>query len=216
MTAILGLTACQKQEIETRTDDMPAANVPESDPEESAEDAYKEYACYTEEMENMVDEICEKYGLSKLSNCHLDISYSDICSKTGVGELCLDSENVKNDILCGYLYDDGSFLFEGNITMRGSKVYDAGYQFARSVKGTFNTSYLNLGNFTERNVRKYTTKKGVDVFFLCHADINPSIIAERENSFIVISGLGDLLDVADVNDEGLEMLADAFDFAAIP
>ncbi len=159
MTAILGLTACQKQEIETRTDDMPAANVPESDPEGSAEDAYKEYACYTEEMENMVDEICEKYGLSKLSNCHLDISYSDICSKTGVGELCLDSENVKNDILCGYLYDDGSFLFEGNITMRGSKVYDAGYQFARSVKGTFNTSYLNLGDFTERNVRKYTTKK---------------------------------------------------------
>ena len=65
-------------------------------------------------------------------------------------------------------------------------------------------------------MRKYTTKKGVDVFFLCHADINPSIIAERENSFIVISGLGDLLDVADVNDEGLEMLADAFDFAAIP
>ena len=42
------------------------------------------------------------------------------------------------------------------------------------------------------------------------------IIAEREKSIVVVSGLGDLSDVSDVNDEALELFADAFDFAAIP
>lgn len=114
------------------------------------------------------------------------------------------------------MYGDGSFCFEGNLTLNGSANYDAGYQVCRAVKGTFNTSYLNLGDLSKYNVRKYITKGGDEVFFLCHGEINPNIIAEREKSFVVISGLGDLLDVSDVNDERLELFADAFDFSAIP
>lgn len=54
------------------------------------------------------------------------------------------------------------------------------------------------------------------MFFLCHEEINPNIIAERDKSFVVISGLGDLSDVSDVNDERLELFAEAFDFSVMP
>lgn len=184
------------------------------------EDEYEDYACYTDEMKNKVDEICATYGLVKLSGMQYDVSYDEICSQAGTGKFCQDSEIVKHDLLRGYLYDDGSFLFEGNLMLSGSKVtktiYNVGYQFSRSVKGTFNAAYLHLGDLAKYNVRKYTTKNGENVFFLCHEELNPMIIAEREKSIVVVSGLGDLSDVSDVNDEALELFADAFDFAAIP
>lgn len=188
--------------------------------ETSQPDEYEDYACYTDEMKNKVDEICTKYGLAKLSGLQYDVSYDEICSQAGTGKFCQDSEAAKHDLLSGFLYDDGSFLIEGNLMLSGSTdtktIYDIGYLFSRSVKGTFNASYLNLGDLSQYNVRKYITKGGDEVFFLCHEEINPNIIAEREKSFIVISGLGDLLDVSDVNDERLELFAEAFDFSVIP
>lgn len=188
--------------------------------ETSQPDEYEDYACYTDEMKNKVDEICAKYGLVKLSGLQYNVSYDEICSQAGTGKFCQDSEAAKHDLLSGFLYDDGSFLFEGNLMLSGSTVtktiYNVGYQFSRSVKGTFNAAYLHLGELEKYNVRKYTTKNGEDVFFLCHAELNPTIIVEREKSFVVVSGLGDLSDVSDVNDEALELFADAFDFAAIP
>lgn len=187
--------------------------------ETSLPDEYEDYACYTDEMKNKVDEICAKYGLVKLSGLQYDVSYDEICSQAGTGKFCLDSEDAKHDLLSGFLYDDGSFLFEGNLLLSGAtdtKTIYIGYQISRSAKGTFNASYLHLGDLSKYNVRKYITKDGDEVFFLCHEEINPYIIAEREKSFVVISGLGDLFNVSDVNDERLELFAEAFDFSAIP
>ena len=90
----------------------------------------------------------------------------------------------------------------------------------RVVKGYFTSAYLDLGDLAECNVRAYTTKKDEKVLF---ANIKNKkwgtktyIFADREKSFIVINVLGDMSDITDVNDERLEQLADAFDFAAIP
>lgn len=179
---------------------------------------YEEYLCYSGEMEDKIDEICEKYGLSLLSGCQVVNTYSDLLSKTGIEEFCIDSENVKHNPLCGYLYTDGTFMIEGNVALAGSSICEASYQFARAVKGTFNTAYMDFGDFSEYSVREYTTKKGENVFILCGEDKNPRIIAEREESFVIVivGAYSDLSGVSDVNDERLEMLADAFDFSAIP
>ena len=63
-------------------------------------------------------------------------------------------------------------------------------------------------------------KKGENVFFanIINEDWGNKtyIIIDREKSFIVINVLGDMTDITDVNDESLELLADAFDFTAIP
>ncbi len=181
---------------------------------------YEAYNCYSPDMEKKIDEICEKYGLSKLSGFQIVDDYCELCSKAGVGDFCeREAENVKQTVLSSYLYD-GAFLMEGNATLAGSSIYEASYQFARVTKGYFTSSYLNLGDLTKYNVREYTTKKGEKVFFanVTREDTgtNTYIITERDKSFIVINVLGDMSDITDVNDERLELLADAFDFSAIP
>ncbi|MBD5463305.1 MAG: hypothetical protein HDR24_09655 [Lachnospiraceae bacterium] len=181
---------------------------------------YEAYCCYSPEMEEKIDEICEKYSLSKLSGFQIADDYSELCSKAGIGDFCeRASENVKQSVLSSYLYD-GAFLMEGNATLAGSSIYEVSYQFARVVKGYFTSAYLDFGDLAECNVRAYTTKKGNNVFL---ANIineewgsKTYIIADREKSFIVINVLGDMTDITDVNDERLELLADAFDFAVIP
>ncbi|MBD5509596.1 MAG: hypothetical protein HDR05_16560 [Lachnospiraceae bacterium] len=182
---------------------------------------YEAYCCYSPEMEEKIEEICEKYGLTKLSGFRIVDDYNDLCSKAGIGDFCeRASENVKQTILSSYMYD-GAFLMEGIAALAGSSIHEVSYQFSRVVKGYFTSAYLDFGDLTECNVRAYTTKKGENVFF---ANITNEgwgekiyIIADREKSFIVINVLGDMSsDITDVNDERLELLADAFDFTAIP
>ena len=185
-----------------------------------AESEYEAYACYSPEMEQKVDEICEKYGLSKVSGFQIVEDYSELCNKAEIGDFCIRAaENVKQTVLSSYLYD-GVFFMEGNAVLAGSSMYEASYQLACVEKGYFTTSYLDFGDISECSVREYTTKKGENVLFVNITNeergTHTYIIAEREKSFIVINVLGDMSDITDVNDEGLELLAEAFDFAAIP
>lgn len=185
-----------------------------------AESEYEAYACYTPEMEQKVDEICEKYGLSKLSGFRIVNDYSELCNKAEVGDFCVrEAENIKQTVLSGYLYN-GAFLMEGNAALAGSSMYEASYQFARVTKGYFTSAYLDFGDISQCSAREYTTKKGENVLFVNITNeergTHTYIIAEREKSFIVINVLGDMSDITDVNDEGLELMAEAFDFAAIP
>lgn len=177
---------------------------------------YEAYCCYSKEMEDKIDEICSKYGLSLLGGLQTVDSYSDLLNSVEVGEFCANSESVKHNPLCGYLYSNGTFMIEGNVTLAGSSICEADYQFMRAVKGAVDFPYLDFGDFSGYHIREYTTQKGETVFFVCAADENPHIIAEREKSYVVIGAYGDLSGISDVNDERLELLADAFDFAAIP
>lgn len=181
---------------------------------------YEAYSCYSPEMEKKIDEICEKYSLSKLSGFQITYDYSELCDMAGIGDFCImASENVKQSFLSSYLYD-GAFLMEGNAALAGSSIYEVSYQFAHVVKGYFTSAYLDFGDLAECNVRAYTTKKGENVFFanIINEDWGNKtyIIIDREKSFIVINVRGAMTDITDVNDESLELLADAFDFAAIP
>ena len=120
---------------------------------------YEAYCCYSPEMEEKIDEICEKYSLSKLSGFEIADDYSELCSKAGIGDFCeRASENVNQSVLSSYLYD-GAFLMEGNAALAGSSIYEVSYQFARVVKGYFTSAYLDFGDLAECNVRAYTTKK---------------------------------------------------------
>lgn len=208
--------ACAEWENFVDGYDTDGAILAEVDNEPIAGYKYEAYFCYSEEMEDKIDEICEKYGLSLLSGFQVVDNYNDLLSKAGIGGFCADSENTKHNPLCGYLYADGTFMIEGNVTLAGSSFCDAGYQFARAAKGTFAPAYLSFGDFSGYSAREYTTKKGETVYILCGADDDVYVVAEREKSFVVISGYSDLTGISDVNDERLEMLADAFDFAAIP
>lgn len=175
------------------------------------------YNCYTHEMKDKVDEICEKYQLSILEGCEIANTYEDLCSRSGIGNVCRGaSENTINTPTGGYFYEDGTLQFEGTVTVAEPAACMTDYQFCRSVKGSFCSTILNIGNADDYEQWEYTTVNG-DRVSLANSDAKALIIAERDESFIVVNVLGNIMeDTFDVTNEALESLADSFDFSVIP
>ncbi len=179
------------------------------------------YNCYTQDMADKVDEICEKYELSMLQGLTIVDDYAALCRQTNIGDFCAGAEeNVRWDFGGANLYDDGSFAMDGRVIWKGpaeSKLLCvADYQFGRSMKGSFNPFTLNVGAIEEYHEWEYVSESGQTVL-LANSSWKALIIAERDNSFIVVNVLGDLFsDTLEMSDEMLEELADLFDFLAIP
>lgn len=176
------------------------------------------YHCYTQEMADKVDELCEKFNLSKLTGFYIAQDYDDLCRRAGIGDICRSmGQDVRWEFGGGYLYDDGTFSMDGRVAWKGSSLLCVtDYQFGRTMKGSFNPVTLNVGRIEEYQEWDYSTRSG-QVVRLANSSQKALIIAERDNSFIVVNVLGDLYsDTFEVSDEMLEELADLFDFAMIP
>ena len=179
------------------------------------------YSCYTQDMVNKVDEICEKYELSKLQGLTIADDYAALCRQANIGDFCTGAEeNVRWDFGGASLYDDGSFDMDGRVIWKGpadsKSLRVADYQFGRSMKGSFNPFTLNVGEIEDYHEWEYSSESGQTVL-LANSSLKALIIAERDNSFIVVNVLGDLFsDTFEMSDEMLEEMADLFDFSAIP
>lgn len=181
------------------------------------EEEYGEYTCYTQEMADKIDEICEKYGLRKLSGFQLPEDYEGLLNGVGISDFLGDaSEGTKAEYVSGYYYADGSFDYDGSAVIGGSSPVMTDYQFSRAMKGTFKPFSLNVGDLDAYREWTYTTKGGVTVL-LANSPDKALIFADREKSFVSINVLGSITaDTFEVSDEMLEDLAEAFDFSAIP
>ena len=182
------------------------------------EEEYGEYLCYSQEMADKIDEICEKYGLQKLTGFELPENYEELCSGAGVGDFLVDNaENVKAGYIAGWFYADGSFDFDGSAVISGSSFIMTDYQFSRSMKGTFQGKSLNVGDLEEYREWNYTTENGETLLLATNGSTKALIIAEREKSFVTVNVLGDVLSgTFNIGEEELEKLAEAFDFSVIP
>ncbi|MBD5394906.1 MAG: RNA polymerase sigma factor [Lachnospiraceae bacterium] len=179
------------------------------------------YNCYTQDMADKVDEICEKYELSKLQGLTIVDDYAALCRQTNIGDFCTGADgSVRWDFGGGSLYDDGSFDMDGRVIWKGPAdlklLYVADYQFGRAMKGSFNPFTLNVGEMEEYHEWEYLSESGQTVL-LANSSLKALIIAERDHSFIVVNVLGDLpSDTLEMSDKMLESLADLFDFSVIP
>ena len=176
------------------------------------------YHCYTQDMADKLDEICEKFELSRLHELTIVEDYAVLCRQAGIGDICAgDDGTVKWDYGGGILYDDGTFHMDGKVAWKGSSLLCVtDYQFERTMKGSFNPVTLNVGAVEEYHEWDYVAGSG-QVVLLVNSSFKALIIAERDNSYIVVNVLGDLYaDTFEMSDEMLEELADLFDFSAIP
>lgn len=187
------------------------------------DEKYRYYRCYTQEMADEIDRICEKYSLSLLTDAEFFESEDGFFEAAGVGQVCTrQGKGFENAFYPGYVHNDGSFHFEGEATFTGDGAawpYPISYQFDRSMKGSFSSTVLNIGDAEDYEEWAYTTKNGVELT-LAQSDWKELILVERENSFVVVN----LFDVS-VGDavygelhksrEDLEAFAELFDFSVI-
>lgn len=187
------------------------------------EEKYGFYLCYTQEMADKIDEICEKYSLSLLKQIFLPQTSEELFLHAGTGEIWQShSQQYQNSCYSPYVYDDGSFKFDGEARLTGAGTtwpYLICYEFIRCVKGTFNPVVLNIGNLDSYDQWTYTTENGV-ALTLAQSDEKELIIAERGDSFVVINILDPGVSGPDLGElykshADLEAFAEIFDFSVI-
>ena len=191
------------------------------------EEKYGAYLCYTQDMADMIDSICEKHNLRLLGNPTFPDTDEELFSLAGTGEFykCQgDGQSgyiFENHIDSKYVMDDGSFMVSGTTQLSGDVwPYDIRFQFSRCMKGSFNPWTLNVRNIDDYEQWNYVTHDGTQLFLAQGSD-KELIIAELEDSVVVIN----LLDVyiGDIergdlhkSHQDLEAFADTFEFSEIP
>ena len=167
--------------------------------EEGREDWQQYPDIWCHEMGEKLDEIVEKYGL-KLHTAEDIIDPYELMYRVG-------GEFMEDGILSwAYIYEDGYFLAEGDVELPGCGM--ASLQFTRSVKGTFNSVALNIGQMSEYTDWQYVTACGEPVL-LALGPYKGLIFADYEECFISVNVLCGSEE--GLTEEGLQELADQID-----
>lgn len=171
------------------------------------DDKYGDYGVYTQEMADKVDKICKKYDL-KLHSGWQAADAKDIYKKFGKF-----SSNKEGS---GYYYKDGTFSLDDDASVDGRSIP---YQFRRTMKGVFDTVYLNVGDTNKYEQWEYETANGVTVL-LALSDFKGLILCDYNECFVavnVLSGTKEAFtDESDtVTKKSMEALADSFDFSVL-
>lgn len=183
---------------------------------------YGAYSCYTREMADKIDELCEKYQLKKREEPVIEDDYKKILSKYGIGDILKPSEDMVNMMQGEVCDSDGNFNLGGEITFPENPGCSIVYELNRSVKGFFDTTVLNVGNVDDYEQWEYETENGETVLLARNGD-KALIIADKEKSFISVNMDGYFRKDAngigvpyEISREELEKIADSLDFSVIP
>jgi len=171
---------------------------------------YMHYDVYTQEMADKLDEITAKYGLT-LYGSFVPEKLTPITEKLIVNDETEFSDAAYNTMLDGYMYDDGTFSFDGifDAAVGRLSVY---YQFRRSVKGVFDPIFLNIGDIEDYQEQSLTTDSGVELAAAI-SEYQSVLFAEFDSCFVSINVMGGTDEGITFDD--LEDLANTFDFSVI-
>ncbi len=174
---------------------------------------YPMYLVYTQEMADKLEEIVKKYRLTLHSSMTLVDSREKLIKQANTGDFVGNA----NTVLGGYVYNDGTFQFDGEAILKNSS--RIAYQFGNYIKGTFSSTYLNIGDANVYREWAYKTSSGVEVSLALGED-KSLVIADLKNSYAVInvlSGTGgnDSSVSGSITAEVLQEFADSFDYSQI-
>lgn len=175
------------------------------------EDRYGMYLVYTQDMADQLEEIIAKYDLRLHS--WMEVILPDVWP-LAVGDFMA----ADNTAWSGYIYEDGTFHFDGEAELHGYGKID--YQFGRAVRGTFNDVTLNVGDLSDFQEWNYQTSCGVTVTLGLGAWNRSLLIADLGDSFVTVNVLtgmegDDTFSSGGIGRAELEALADLFDFTAL-
>lgn len=182
---------------------------------------YSAYICYTQEMADKIDEICEKYSLILTENLVSPDSSDELFSTIGISGIYALNSPAAISTYCGYCYDNGTFQLEGNTVIPPEYGFlePIEYQFRCCRRGAFDTVILNIGNTDDYEQWQYTNASG-DTMLLALSEEKAVILANLPDSFITVNILntyyGDITEgEVHLSREGLQAFADSFDLSEL-
>lgn len=82
-------------------------------------EAYFSYSCYSQEMIDKIDEICEKYRLHPLGTPWFFDRGEDVFDAVGIESVFSEKARTGVGSISGYCYADGTFDIEGTLELKG-------------------------------------------------------------------------------------------------
>jgi|GEM_PF-666791 len=176
---------------------------------------YMIYNVYTQKMADELEEITSKYGLT-LHSGFKEMFYEDW--NTVIGDFVFtdyDREEFSDDayssILSGYMYDDGTFRYDGLFNVTAGRL-TVDYQFSRTTKGVFDSVYLNIGNIDDYQEQMIVTDSGLELSAAL-SEYKSVLLAEFDSCFVCVNVMGG--SDRGITFEDLKDLANTFDFSVI-
>lgn len=185
---------------------------------------YMLYNCYTPEMVEKVNQLCEKYGLNRITRLYLNWEPEDIFKTIGINGILRQTAGAENYLYGVYFTEDGSFSLSGYLTLTDADStwpYPVDYQYLCAREGTFHDGfYVGVGNIETYDQWRYTTEAGVEVLLALSND-KALILVDRDDCFITVNILSPRADDPErgsqvMSPKSLEELADQFDFLQTP
>ena len=192
-------------------------------------DEYGVYGVTTREMADKVDELCEKYGLTKLGKLVAPGDERSFYKTAGVGKLTRGSAQYENDYRGGYVYPGGTFQFDGELFPK-DEITVIPYQFRNSAKGSFGYVVTNAGDPNDYTEWTYKTADGYTLTISDSAG-GAFLLLDRKESFVtvavskrgvadsfndgIIDGVGDAFVNFELSHEQLEQIAESFNWRAL-
>lgn len=165
---------------------------------------WSQYAVYSQEMGEKLDEIAAKYGLRLHREMNV-VSAEEL--EYRVGGVFLAEDCTK---YWGYIYENGAFHCEADVEIEGCGVVE--FQFGRSVKGTLDDVVLYIEEVDGYTEWQYETSCG-EAVLLASDPVKSLIFADFEDCFIAVNVLCG--SSSGMTEENLQKLADKIDFTML-
>lgn len=186
-------------------------------------DQYQPYNCYTQEMIDKVDEICQKYGLETQGKIVMPLDDGDFYSTLQIDRLVKENAAAQCDLSPVYFCQTGTFMLDCETTLTGENSpwpYPISYQYRCVMKSDLDTAFLNVGDEKNYDQWEYTTGDGIQLLLAISED-KALLIADLENAFVTMNilnpRLGDVLaGEQTITRTAMEDFAEIFDFSYTP
>ncbi len=189
-------------------------------------EAYCLYNIYTQEMQDKVDEITQKYGLKLMGAPVKKFNIQGLLNYLGIGGIFREDAQVDyEDIGTGYY--DGGWLNMG-MHMKLKDCEDWPYQFLCSLyyspSGCFDTTICELNDTADWQEWNYTTESGYDVLVIRSPSVWVSwVFCDRGDATITLRMetilewySDDSVERIAMTDEQMKRVIDTIDFSIQP
>ncbi|MCI6956123.1 MAG: hypothetical protein SPI15_10965 [Candidatus Faecousia sp.] len=171
---------------------------------------YRVYTCYTREMVEKVDELCQKYDLNRITKVYVTAPEEEVYEAVGIPGVLNPSAPAEVQTYGIYYTSDGSFHLEGDATLTGAD-YPIDFQYSCVRKDSFCDYSLNVGDI-DRYEQWRISLDGRQLLLALSRE-KALILADLDDCFISINIL---LGEQQMSQEALETFARLFDFSISP
>lgn len=183
---------------------------------------YEDYICYTQQMQDKIDEICQKYGLELLGPTMMPGDVRSVLDALGIDSILAQSTVAVTNLYPGYYYRGGTFALEGETVFApGSSLWNDPivFQYRCVMKNVFDGVFLTVGSADDYDQWNYTLSDGTSVLLAAGPE-KGLMIVDKPDYFVTVNVLPYAGEIPGGEQRGvraaMEQFADVFCFDYAP